>query len=108
MRDEYVCATHALWRNDSLSAFCSPRNINNKQQGHIRVTELNLGEDFPVLSRARIRPADQPSGGVVREHGTDLSDGNVDHCCPSPDVQSADGPTLPLNHIACRDRYRFQ
>lgn len=35
------------------------------QQGHIRVTELNLGEDFPVLSRARIRPADQPAGSVV-------------------------------------------
>ncbi|KAF9919470.1 ERMES complex subunit mmm1, partial [Modicella reniformis] len=32
--------------------------------GHIRVTELNLGEDFPVLSRVRIRPADQPLGSV--------------------------------------------
>ncbi|KAF9205919.1 ERMES complex subunit mmm1 [Podila verticillata] len=42
--------------------------------GHIRVTELNLGEDFPVLSRARIRPADQPAGSVRAEIDMDFND----------------------------------
>ncbi|KAK3837212.1 MAG: hypothetical protein JOS17DRAFT_436581 [Linnemannia elongata] len=42
--------------------------------GHIRVTELNLGEDFPVLSRARIRPADQPAGSVRAEIDIDFND----------------------------------
>ncbi|KAG0259073.1 ERMES complex subunit mmm1 [Mortierella polycephala] len=42
--------------------------------GHIRVTELNLGEDFPVLSRVRIRPADQPSGSVRAEIDIDFND----------------------------------
>ncbi|KAG0049944.1 ERMES complex subunit mmm1 [Gryganskiella cystojenkinii] len=42
--------------------------------GHIRVTELNLGEDFPVLSRARIRPADSPAGTVRAEIDIDFND----------------------------------
>ncbi|KAG0243957.1 ERMES complex subunit mmm1 [Actinomortierella wolfii] len=42
--------------------------------GHIRVTELNLGEDFPVLSRARIRPADHPAGSVRAEIDIDFND----------------------------------
>ncbi|KAF9438897.1 ERMES complex subunit mmm1 [Entomortierella beljakovae] len=42
--------------------------------GHIRVTELNLGEDFPVLSRARIQPADQPPGSIRAEIDIDFND----------------------------------
>lgn len=36
-----------------------------KLQGAIRVTELNLGEEFPIFSRARIRPSDDLGSMVI-------------------------------------------
>jgi maintenance of morphology protein 1 len=35
------------------------------KQDHITVSEVDFGEDFPVLSNARVRPSDE-KGRVVR------------------------------------------
>lgn len=34
--------------------------------GPIHVTELNLGQEFPIFSRARIRPSDEAGSTVIR------------------------------------------
>lgn len=39
---------------------------NKRFQGPIHVTELSLGDEFPIFSNARIRPSDD-IGSMVRQ-----------------------------------------
>lgn len=47
--------------NTMSNVFCNYVNM----QGPIHVTELSLGDEFPIFSNARIRPSDD-IGSMVR------------------------------------------
>ncbi|KAI9890962.1 MAG: ERMES complex subunit mmm1 [Vezdaea aestivalis] len=68
-----VAQTIAQFRADALaddailSSLTSALNGNYKPayMGDIRVTEISLGEEFPIFSNCRVWPLDDESGGVL-------------------------------------------